>query len=277
MVNLTDYKMVLISSEVLVDELISKYYIKGCHTNNYLMGSAYRKMIDDRCLYYIEDGSNLFFLIQCDGFFKLLYYLNNLNQPFQFEQSVSFVIELVYRGKANFPSEVTNYWLKNDFVTYLTRENYALMSKDVLTHPASSRVVVNRGDSDEEVLFTHQLFNQSLDKYTGDQLTLAELRNFAISGNLLFARLLETNQLCGVLQFEVRNGIVWLGHVAVDEEFRGIGIARELVRAYLALNKVDDSTRYQLWVLEDNAPAIQLYRKFGFKETNRFTLSLIKK
>ena len=74
----------------------------------------------------------------------------------------------------------------------------------------------------------------------------------------------------GVAQVRFRYGLWWaaedclLEDLFVLAEARGRGLGRELVQATIALARERDCRRVELDVNEDNAPALALYRSFGF-------------
>ena len=43
------------------------------------------------------------------------------------------------------------------------------------------------------------------------------------------------------------------------------------------MDRVSDKTRFMLWVQRQNAPAVSLYEKIGFKHNGKSSLSLIKR
>ena len=118
------------------------------------------------------------------------------------------------------------------------------------------------------------MIKDTFDKYTGDILSDEEMESYIARRNVLCAY--YNNQLCGTLQFEIRNNIIWLGHIAISELYRGKGIAKELVKAFISYNAIDANTRYHLWVLKDNNKAIALYRDFGFIYNNKSSASMLK-
>lgn len=129
-------------------------------------------------------------------------------------------------------------------------------------------------DTAEEINFTKILFEQTLDKYTGDILSYQEVLGFSQKKQIVLAYYNE--EPAGALQFDIKNSIVWLGHIVVANEFRGKGVANELVKAYIKDNVEDENTRYQLWVIQNNIGAVNLYHKFGFVYGNKSTASMLK-
>jgi ribosomal protein S18 acetylase RimI-like enzyme len=66
-----------------------------------------------------------------------------------------------------------------------------------------------------------------------------------------------------------RDPLVWfLGPIAVDDSFRGRGIGTLLVTKAISYVQMHKGTSIVLSVASDNAAAISLYTKCGFRETD---------
>ena len=64
--------------------------------------------------------------------------------------------------------------------------------------------------------------------------------------------------ICGMLQADFKNNVYWLGHIVVHKDFRGIGLANLLVNHYLKEGLRLKVKKFQLWVVNNNVPAINL-------------------
>lgn len=244
-------------------------------TNNYLLWDAYQEFILNRQLFFLKTKSNLCFFVQKSDFFRLYYHINNADEKFDFECDKPVTMEIIYRGEKNKPLPVIEYWENNGFKQHIVRENMAASYNQIrLPENKKTPVLIKLAESDKEILFSKELFEQTFDKYTGDILTLDETAHFAHIKNLLVAY--DEERLCGALQFEIKNNVVWIGHIAVSAGFRGKGIANELVKSYITINANQPNTRYQLWVMQDNPGAIGLYKKFGFIFANKTAASMLK-
>lgn len=60
-------------------------------------------------------------------------------------------------------------------------------------------------------------------------------------------------------------GICWLDFIAVEEEYRRLGLGRRLLRAIELLALRAGERRIGLSVLRDNVAALRLYEEMGFK------------
>jgi GNAT superfamily N-acetyltransferase len=258
-----------------LSSLISASFRKGTSTNNYVLLDAYTSYIAQGKLSFITTEDNVIFLLEKHDFYQLYFYINNFAQTIQLPDDRPIVMEIIYRGLSNEPAEILDYWSEHGFNKHLTRDNLtAALNKIEIPASQKSSTLVTFAKQEAEVVFTHQLLEKALDRYTGDLLSLHELSNYCAQSNLLCAY--HEGEIAGVLQFEIKNKVVWLGHIAVDERFRGKGIANELVTSYILENKMDDNTRYALWVIQDNMGAVNLYRKFGFVYGGKSTVSLLK-
>lgn len=258
-----------------LNDIVSVSFKKGTITNNYMLADAYETYIAEGKLYVVGDDINAAFLLNKGNFYQLYFYLNDLNVPLHINIDKPLVMEILYRGLKNEPHQVIDYWKNRGFIQHLSRDNMVASTKQIiLPETQTDKLNITLASNEVEVEFANTLFNESLDKYTGDRLSYEQLHAFMKNKNLLCAYY-ET-ELAGVLQFEVKNKVVWLGHIAIDARFRGKGIANELVKYYITMNDSGENSRYALWVIQDNEPAINLYRKFGFVYGNKSTVSLLR-
>jgi ribosomal protein S18 acetylase RimI-like enzyme len=255
--------------------LLDKYTLKDTLTNNYLMAEQVSVLIENKNLTFIEGVRNLYFFVEHLNAIQIYCHLNDLVEQIELPIHLSFTMEIVYRGQLKRPLEALDFWNKNNFKTHLTRDNYSLVYKSKTEGvKTNSRINLSLAQTEEESGYIHQLFSKDLDKYTGDQKSFVEIKKYVSSGLILVARV--ENQLCGALQFEWKSNNCWLGHIVVDGQFRGQGIANALVDYYIETNKKTDQTRYQLWVIDDNLPAVNLYKRFGFIYAGKSTVSMLK-
>lgn len=258
-----------------LNRVLETYFVKGTLTNNYLLSSAYETYIEQGNLYLMEMEGNAGLFVKNELFYRLYFFINNTAEKFQFKLDLPVVMELIYRGEKNAPADSMAFWKKNGFEEHLTRDNmFVLAGQITWSQTLNASIEVKPAHSDEEALYAFDLLKDSLDIYTGDYMTLDEVKQYVKEGNLLVAY--QEDKMCGVLQREIKNTGIWLGHIAVDPTFRGMGIAKNLVTAYLQTDETNEKLRYQLWVRQDNKAAYQLYLNFGFKYGGRSTTSMLK-
>lgn len=267
--------MEYIKTEVQLEELVECYFGKNTLTNNYIMYEDYKHYIEAGRLAFIAGANNLVLLLEKNGFCQLYYYLNDLGEGMSLPKENSIVIEILYRGEPDKPCQVIEYWERNSFVQHLCRDQMAGSIKKI-TFPENltDKVQIKYANEFEEVEYAYQLIKNTFDAYTGDILTHEEVEGYAESECILLA--LMDGKPCGILQLEIKNNVSWLRHIAVDPSCRKQGIANALVSAWIKKTS-QPSARYQLWVVQDNVPALNLYKNYGFVYVNKTTISMLKK
>jgi GNAT superfamily N-acetyltransferase len=263
----------LIDNLELVNQLISDFTRKKCITNNYLLISQLESLINSKNLYVVVGNDNLILLVDRIISFQVYYHINNLEEQIFANTQKPLMMEIVFKGDQ--PSIIKEFWKRNGFVEHLTRINLALTYKQKGEFEnTNNNLRIKIADNEFESKSTTYLFENDLDRYTGDLKTYEEINQYVKNRNILCAY--YENEFCGALQFEFKQSICWLGHIAIDSKFRGKGIANYLVSTYIELNKQTEDSKYQLWVIDNNLPALNLYYKFGFKHTGKSTVSMLK-
>jgi ribosomal protein S18 acetylase RimI-like enzyme len=267
--------MIKIEDTGALNDIIREHFIRKTVTNNYVLADAYSRHIAEGNLYSITENGNAFILLKREDHYRMFYYLNNLENPGIFDCNLPVVMEILYRGEAQVPEEIFSYWKKRGFRRHLTRDLmtavFSVLKMDEKKNPG---IIVKYAETDDEASFIKKLSDSVFDKYTGDILSFFEVKSFTDSKNILCAYF--NNEIAGMLQFETRNNIIWLGHIAVDTGFRGNGIANALVKAYIKSNYAGPDSKYHLWVIQDNIAAISMYKKFGFIYGNKTSASMLK-
>lgn len=264
-----------INSTEQLDLLLADYTLKSTETNNYLLKDEFEELISAGNLFFKRGDQNLFFFVLKEGFYRLYYHINNTDEPVKADMSLPVVLEVIYRGKKNYPHEMASFWNANGYETHLTRDNLSLTALNAqCLNPSFTGIRVESRRDAPTVSEVKKLFDRDLDIYTGDRMSISELQQQADKGGLLCAY--DDGLFVGALQYEVKNKIVWLGHIAVTEAARGKGVAKHLINRYINENRENDRTRYQLWVIDENRAAYDLYLKYGFVYMNRSTTSFLK-
>lgn len=258
----------------VVNEVLETFFKKGTETNNFMLAAEYEEHIENNRLFFGLSQNNAYFFVKRDGFFRCYYLVNDCDSIPVFESQDTFVIEILYRSHQPPPESILIFWEKTGFVKYLTRDHYILTLVPPIELIKDQDVSVRLADNLDEIQFTKHLIDSYIDQLTGDHLSFEELTEFATK-KLIYIAYSGTSP-CGIIQADFKNGIFWLGHLVVSQEFQGKGISKELLRFFFAQGKEQGCRQFQLWVRKDNLAAVQLYNKIGFKYSNKSTLSMIK-
>ena len=254
-------------------QLVECYSRKGRITNDYLQNEVADLIIHDK-LFAICGEDNAMLLVQKAGFQRLYYYINNLEEPIELPKN-EYVIEILFRGENAPETEVK--WLEGlGFKKNLIRDQYfgkyASLTQPVLINGLKTEVATEEADA----VWAINLFNSTFDKWSGNFIPQDAAQMLIQEQALLIARDINGARL-GALHLELKAGAMWLNHVAVVKEARGMGVGLGLVEQYIEEGHVNgDNSRYMLWVQRQNVPAVRLYKKKGFAPMNKSTLSMIK-
>ena len=253
-------------------QLVERYNRKGRITNDYLQNEAADLIIHNR-LFAVCGQDNALLLLQKDGFFRLYYYINNIDELLLLLES-ELVTEILFRGE-NAPEAEVQWLERMGFQKNLVRDQYFAKYASLTPSMPINGLKIDVATTEEDALWAIKLFNASFDKWSGDYIHENMARLLLQENDILMAKDHEGNCL-GALQLETIKGVTWLNHVAVVNEARGKGVGLGLVEAYIEHGHVDDNSRYMLWVQRQNKPAVGLYQKKGFTYMNKSTLSMIK-
>lgn len=253
-------------------QLVGRYNRKGRLTNDYLHNEAVDLILQNR-LSALCGENNVLLLVKKEGFKRLYYYINNLEENLSLSND-EYVTEILFRGDTAPESEVN--WLEGlGFKKNLIRDQYfakyASLTPSILINGLKIELATEISDAEWAI----NLFNYSFDKWSGDFIPQTMAPLLIQEQAILIARDLNDNKL-GALHLETVKGVTWLHHVAVAENARGMGVGLGLVDAYIKQGHVDDNSRYMLWAQRQNTPAVNLYKKKGFCPMNKSTLSMIK-
>ena len=271
--------MQLINNDLELEDLLEAYGASFKWSNNYMLLEELQVYLQSEKLFLLQKSKDtLVLLVQRDSFYRLYYQTNLLEDIQTIELNQTVVQELIYRGPKFYPQEEVDFWKQQGFQVHMGRDNYFLNSKVLVTfdlEASEDLSGVKPIDNEVDLQKADEMIRIYLDLYTGDILSREELSAFSANGDLL--GIYVKNELAGIVQGEYKNKVYWLGHMVVDEAHRGQRLSTKLLKAYLLKGLSLNCRQFQLWVLQDNKPALGLYKKYGFKHLNKSTISLLKK
>ena len=204
---------------------------------------------DNGDLYMRESGAGAFLFAEAGGFFRLYFALTDAESAPPVFPNATVVTEIAFRG-GKLP-HAAEYFLRNGFVQVLTR------SRMSLNGPGGPPAEESAGFADPEAVL--DLFRHNFDRYTGCVPTLAELERASAEGRII------TAAGKGALFYENAGAASILRNVAVAPEVRGRGLGDMMLKAWISRCVAARKPVLRLWVADGNAPAVNLYKKHGFK------------
>lgn len=257
-------------------EIVDIYGKRGCATNDYIQREV-ADLIAHDSLYEYCGQKNVFLLVKKDGFWRVYYYLNDLDEILSLDWEV-LETEILFRGSLGEPADEVAYLERCGFRRHLVRDQYAGIYKDLQPAKVNEEIVVQPAQTLIDVEGAFELFNQSFDKYSGDYVSPKVYERLLTRGSVLLAchRHDDESRFLGALHQTVENNVAWVSHLAVRESARGHHVGQALLDAFVERNKLTDKSRYMLWVQHQNEAAVRLYGKKGFKYVGKSSLSMIK-
>lgn len=247
-------------------------------TNTYFFEDELKKLIDSNSLFFELFNNNLLIYkyVEEFNFYEVYYYLNDTTVPINIIDKKDFVMEIPYRGSKNFPFEIAEFWHNSGFSTHITRDLMGLVRPDtdgfILPNSEFEYTFV---DNLSWVDLINQSIKTTFDRYTGDILSEAEVVSAIENKEVIGA--FKEGELAGFLRFYSKNKVSWIGHLVVLPDYTSKGIGKSLVGHYLKIRSEQGFTNFQQWVVSNNDVALKMYTTFGFKYTNKSSISLLKK
>ena len=259
--------------------IVDKFKRKACLSNDYIYQEAADLITHDKLYEYCGEN-NAFLFVAKEGCYRLYYYLNDLAENCNFDVDENLVVEIIFRGNLGTPRDEIEYLTKCGFNINLRRDQYCGVYKDLKASRFTAGVTVAKASSLGEVDTACKLFNNSFDHYSGDYIANEVHESLYTGGAILIAKDLHGIFL-GALHQTVERGVAWISHVAVVDNYRGHGVGQALLDTFIEQNANPDpdikpKSRYMLWVQTQNAVAVGMYQKKGFKYMNKSTISMIK-
>ena len=208
-------------------EILKSY--GGSITNDYMNTSLYEANIAR--LYYIKGERNFYVLIKREGYYKLYYYINDINE--KFDAKGTFVSEIVSK-------EMDETLESMGFELYKTRVRLRLTDKEPY----------------DDAEFIYEAL-QSFDEYSGERLSMDEIKE------RIAKKLFIGIDGAGFIEFSTDMFKDAIEHFYIDPAKRGEGLGSEILRHYLGC--VSKKKRVNVWT-DQGSRALKLYHKHGFKE-----------
>lgn len=114
----------------------------------------------------------------------------------------------------------------------------------------------NKDDIDE----LSNMFFSAFDPISERIPSKVQLSQYIESQSVLVKR--ELNEIAGFAVIDIQKKTMYLKHLLTNKKFRRQGVADSLLKKAFFLSK--GCIRFILWVIKDNQPAINLYKKFGY-------------
>ena len=246
-------------------EEIAAYHSKGMRTNFY--GSVEEFLPELEHISKMEFEGGCYILHEKEKQTDLYFFLEKDAKPVDLpETDKPLVLEQVAAAK-NPPA--LEEWEAVGFEKYLQRKRLFLSATKM---DEEQRTVSFAKMEEAEMIFA--MMEEAFEPYTS-ALPDMDVLKADISENRVIA-VREEEELLGFLRFGREKKVSVLGQIVVSPAGRGKGIGTSLVKDWISQER-EEAAKFQLWVREDNPPALKMYEALGFLPDGRIAPVMLKK
>ncbi len=246
-------------------EEIAQYLSRGMKTNFY--GSAEEFLSELEHISKTEFDGGCYLFHEKEKQIDLYFFLEKDAMPAELpETEKPLILEQVAVAK-NPPA--LEEWEAVGFERYLQRKRLFLSAKKTETEQRETSFA--KAEEAEEII---GMMEEAFEPYTSVLPDLETLKQDLAENRVIAFR--EGENLLGFLRFGREKKVSVLWQIVVSPEGRGKGIGNALVRDWISLER-EEVAKFQLWVREDNPPALKLYETLGFLPDGRIAPVMLKK
>ena len=144
-----------------------------------------------------------------------------------------------------------------DFSLHTSLQRMSQVLKENMFVNVSEIESAQKEDIDE----LHSMFYSAFDPISERIPSKEQLNQYIESKSILVKRVQD--EIAGFAVIDIQKKTMYLKHLLTNSKFRRQGIADSLLKKAFFLSK--GCIRYILWVIKENQPAINLYKKFGYE------------
>ena len=244
---------------------IAQYISRGMRTNFYASAEEFLPEIENISKMAFDGGCYLFH--EKENQIDFYYFLEKEAKPIEIpKMDKPLVLEQVALAKN--PPDLGE-WEAIGFQKYLQRKRLFLSAKKT---EAEQREVSFAKTEEAEIILS--MMEEAFEPYTSALPDLETLEKDLAENCVIAFR--EGENLLGFLRFGRDKKVSVLWQIVVSPEGRGKGIGNSLVRDWISVER-EEVAKFQLWVREDNPPALNMYEALGFLPDGRVAPVMLKK
>ena len=246
-------------------EEIAVYHSRGMKTNFYGSAEDFLPELEQISKMEFEGGCYIFH--EKEKQTDLYFFLEKEQKPVSLpDMDKPLVLEQVAAAK-NPPA--LEEWEAVGFEQYLQRKRLFLSAKK--TEEEQREVFFAKAEEAEMIL---SMMADAFEPYTSALPDMDTLKADISEHRVIAVR--EDENLLGFLRFGREKKVSVLWQIVVSPAGRGKGIGTALVKDWISLERAD-AAKFQLWVREDNPPALKMYEALGFLPDGRIAPVMLKK
>lgn len=264
----------------LIKEFQKKY--RKSDTNCFFMAKEIDEYIGKQKLSYAESEGGLYFFVEEEEYTRLYFFLEKNALPLKIIEKKTYILDFVYRN-LRIPAdldELLDKWRSVGCKDYHLYQRMTLRKADLNENYIRNNLLkekfscqIGNLDLAKETL---KLWKSGLDERSTPLPDEMELRA-KIKHCEVICITTDTGELCAAIQYLVNGATCLLQHLAVSETFKRKGLGKSLFTYAINTAFEKGAKVCNLWVDVENNPAINLYRKCGYKEDGMVSKQFIYK
>lgn len=241
---------------------------KEHYTNCYFLKNKVLQLIEHRKLYYEKQGDNVILYEKEEGFYRLYYWISDIESVNEIKNNIPVVIEFPYSKELSQKNKIE--------LELISKLGFELGRE-------SSQMVMKK----EEVIWKDELLD---DKVRFDYPNIDDFKRIKellfVSFNTLFAFLPTDEQLkslinnhniivayfdeeiVGVLNTEQVNNTVWIRHMCIDKKHQGKNFGSSLHNEGCK-RWINKAKEFRCWVDIHNISSVKMYQRQGYYFTDK--------
>lgn len=229
---------------------------------NYLLTNYYYKDLSYNELTFFSNKNGLLFFSYDKEYnvYRVYYIVNNLKDLdklfLQANWNKNSLLEII--NKNIIDDALKKIFLKHGFIEFKVLQRMSFLDNNEKNLELFEDInYCNLKDVEN----LKEIFKSNFNKYSENLPSTEEIKKTIESKFII--KLVDQEKMIGFLWFDKKQVLTELRYLFIDKNYRGINLSKKLIEQYLYLTK--DIKKKQLWVLEDNVVAINLYEKFSYK------------
>ena len=145
------------------------------------------------------------------------------------------------------------------FKAYAQLKKMSMINSSIEQQEADKDITIAK---DKDISCLKKLFEENFDRFTERPPSIGDIES-AIQNEDIYCKFDNFGNILGFYWNRNMKFLSELRYLFVINKYRGLGIGKELLSS--CLFNTSKINRKQLWVLENNPSAINLYKKFGYE------------
>lgn len=243
-----------------LNSLINIYFNRKHFMNFFQNPNLLEEHIINNNLYYIKDEDNLIILVNRDTYYLGYYYLIKEDNKFDLSK-FSLDKNLIFEYSYNTLSYDSNIEIVLKTLNFKELNERIGLSLDIKN--SDEIFELKKLDSS----FSDIIYNcilENFNPYYGCIKRKDEVLK-SIENNEIFPYI-DYNELVGFIEFSKKRNIFTIDHFCVLNKYKSKGYGNKILSSFIEYASCENIKKIDLFVLDNNTKAINLYKKMNFKE-----------